>query len=949
MAPPNPDDDTPRSTNEMWAALSNREKNLVGRSLVSTHSFDIENFFPSAVRLIYDSNQSRGTVQPVELDTQETKAPHATPDTTQHDSITAKNTKLQVEPSCTRGTPGTALSRSDDGIAGGTTLSSDLAIFAATTSRTANDPGTPTFGNGEAGSHKSMTTAALFSDTKPHTSVQSSASNVTDTVNVFGPIFASKTLPAPKDVPCSMSKNSGVLNTSAPPKPLAEGDSVKYTFGCNTNPASTSLTHPTKVSQKKSGSLFGSTPISSSSTFGGTAPNSLFGSNPTKEVHPAATTSSLSTGLLGISSSTAQTNPAGPTSTKAFGSGTTSGVLSLSESKDSPFGDGTSSTATGFGSGLSGPANPAASGFFGTTRPSAGGSFFSQDSAAPSTSQDPPESTSQGGFKLIERNNKQVGGGTSSKATGFDGGVSGTVMPAGSGFFGTTSSSASGNLFGQGLPAASISHASPESASQGGFSFSQPHSGEEGADRSTNPVQPGSLFGNSSSNVASSNHHTSLGSSNVVPTTRFRAHNNPFATNSQPSDSGPNVSVFGPQKRKKNDVEGCEETAKKVRTTVSPLPHNGGSIFGNVPMFSDGFGVGWITSEAKQDRMSAQVSAPVGQASTEALSSTDTTCQQFTGPSSSSTHDSIPMKSPIATTSQTQANTTPVLWFSEEAAGRIKPFSDNDPFIPTSSAKTLAGNVQASTEENCTSTEAVSPTSLRFGGVTTETKGAIATTTEDPFRNIRPTILFDTVEPTVGLPADPKDIPPDSTQDHFVPYRERETNGEWNAFQSNHFMGGFKKFSVEEARLADYNRGQRFGSFPNLLEMVPYEAPKEEPDQKPLFDQSTMQLPPTFSSGSARVSAEPTEQSAAPVGPNPFAAPPVPAGPSITDSGSHPSVGSQSSQQPPAPASNPVWRRCIDCGLLFNTQNNSSDTRNCVRHSCKFLIDTRMMVLVASP
>lgn len=809
MAPPNPDDGPPVSINEMWAVLTNREKNLVGRSLISTRNFDIENFFPSAVRLVYDSNQSRDTVQPVELDTQEKKGPNTTPDTTQHENITAKNAKLQAEPSRTGGTSGTALPRSEDRVVEDTKLPSDLALLAAT-SKTADAPDALKCGSGEAGSHKPMTTAALVSDLKPHTSFQSSASNGVDTSNVLGSNLVSKTSPAPKPAPLGVSNDSGVFGSRAPPKPLPEKDNVKSIFSFSTNLASTSpAPPPTEVIKKDPGFSFGNTPVSCSNASEATATNGLFGSNPTKVVPPATSTSSLSTGLFGASSPTAQTNPAGssaPTSIEAFGSVATSGGLGFNESNKNPFRGGTSSRATGFGSGVSGQAKPAVSGLFGTTRPSSGGSLFSQDSAASSTSQALPESSSQGGISFGESNKSPFGGGTSSKSTG----LSGPAKPAGSGFFGATSTSASGSLFAQGSAACSNSHAPTESASQSFFSFSKPLPGEEGADRSTKSVQAGGLFGNSSSNVASSSHDTSLGTSNTVPTTLFPAHDNASNTNSGCSDGGPNVSVFGGQKRKNDDVEGYEETAKKIRTTGSPLPHNGGSMFGG------GFGFGWNTSQAKPGGMSSQVSAPTGQASTEALSSTDTTCQQITGPSSSSAHDSIPLKSPIATTSQTQANTAFASPFLKEAAGKIEPFSGNDPFIRPSSAKTVAGNVQAGTEEDSTSTE---------------TKGDIATTTENPFLNIRPTVLFDTVKPTVGLPADPKDIPPDSTQDHFVPYRERETNGEFIDFQSNHFMGELKKFSVEEARLADYNRGQRFGSFPNLLEVVPYEAPKEEPPQ----------------------------------------------------------------------------------------------------------------------
>lgn len=829
MAPPNLDDGPPMSINEMWTILTNREKNLVGRSLSSTRNFDIENFFPSAVRLVYDSNQSRDTVQAVELDTQDTRAPHATPDTTQHENITARETKLQVEPSGTEDTSGTALPRSDDVVDGDTKVPFKLALVAATASRTADDLDTPTCANGEAGSHKPMTAAALASGMKPHKSVQSSPSNGTDTANVFGSIFGSKTPSAHENVPCSISKNSGISSTTAPPKPLAEGDTVRCTFGCNNDPASTSPTDPTEVSQTKSGSLFGGTPISSSNTSEGTVPTGLFGSNPLKVVRPATTTSSLSTGLFGASPPTAQTNPAGssaPTSIEAFGSGTSMGGFSFSESNKSPFGGGTSSTATGLCSGLSGPVKPAANGLFGTTRPSAGGSPFSWDSAAPCTSplHRSPLLKAVTALLRVTRDKLEVARPQRRRDLAAEFPVQRSLQEVAS--LVQHSQVLVAASFGQGSAASSNSHPPTESASQGGFSFSKPFSGEEAADQSTESVQAGSFFGDSSSNVASGSHNTSLGSSTPVATTPFPAHDNAFNTNSGCSDGGPNVRVFGAQKRKNDEAEGYKEAAKKIRTTGSPLPRNGGSMFGG------GFGFGWNTSEAKQSEMDAQVSTPTEKASTGALSSAEKTCQQTAGASSSSTHDSIPLKSSITTNSQTQVITTHDSLFSKGAVGKIEPLSNKNPSIRASSAKVVAGSLQTNNEENPQPTDQISSTGFGFGSVTTETKGTTATTTEDPFRNIRPTVLFDTVKPTVGLPVDPKDIPPDSTRDHFEPYRERETNGECIDFQSNHFIGELNKFSVEEARLADYNRGQRFGSFPNLLEMVPYEAPRGEPNRE---------------------------------------------------------------------------------------------------------------------
>ncbi|KAJ4420876.1 hypothetical protein N0V82_004055 [Gnomoniopsis sp. IMI 355080] len=82
MASRKVDEDPPMSTNQLWAALNEREKTLVGQSLASFRSFDIENFFPPAVRLIYDSDPSRGRPKTAELHTEEPRTSEATVDIT---------------------------------------------------------------------------------------------------------------------------------------------------------------------------------------------------------------------------------------------------------------------------------------------------------------------------------------------------------------------------------------------------------------------------------------------------------------------------------------------------------------------------------------------------------------------------------------------------------------------------------------------------------------------------------------------------------------------------------------------------------------------------------------------------------------------------------------------------------------------------------------------------
>lgn len=60
-------------------------------------------------------------------------------------------------------------------------------------------------------------------------------------------------------------------------------------------------------------------------------------------------------------------------------------------------------------------------------------------------------------------------------------------------------------------------------------------------------------------------------------------------------------------------------------------------------------------------------------------------------------------------------------------------------------------------------------------------------------------------------------IPPDSTRDFFQPHWEKSNPQgpcTWDCFHNIGFSQKFRKFSNEELRLADYARGQRFGSFP---------------------------------------------------------------------------------------------------------------------------------------
>lgn len=680
MATSNPDDDSPKSTNEMWATLSDREKNLVGRSLISFRSFDIENFFPSAVRLIYDSNPFRNTSQPVKWNTEMTEAPQAMTDPAQHDTHTSEVERVDVE-------------RPD----------------ASSTYKT-------TLPSGEVGLQFNSTTRTAF--------LKYAADGVK-----FG--------------------------TRGTPNPAPEGNSIKYSFGINTEPAPVAPTN-TNEGIKRTPALFSQIlpVIPPQNAFEGLARKGLFG------------TSSRNTDRPGTSLPNSENNTggsAGTTTNNAFGPCSTSGAFGSGGSSQGEIGANRSSAVTANGSGIFGPAKPVRSGLFGTTAPSAGGS-----------------------------------------------------------------------LFGQGSAAFSDSTTSTESASHSRFGSSNPRPGEEGADRSKKPVKAGSLLGKTSSNVASTSHDTSLGSSNAVPTTLFPAHDNTCNTKSGGSDEGPKLSVFGTQKRKDKDVEGCKETAKKMRTTDAPLslPHNGN------PVFSGGFGLDWNTGEAKQGGMNTQVSAPSGEASTKALSSIDSTCHQITGPSPEGTHDSVPSKPPSAMTSQTKANTGTTSLFSKAAAGRIEPFSNNDPFIRPSGSEVAGGKLAIVSDENSKSAEQVSSTDFRFGSVTTETAEKIAKTTEDPFHNIQPTFLFDTVEPAIGVPADPKDMPPDSTQDHFVPYREMEISGMQNCFQNIASADKFRNFSPEEIRLADYNRGQRYGSFPNLLK-EPEQAPRSQPAKRTLSGKST--------------------------------------------------------------------------------------------------------------
>lgn len=752
MATRKPDDGAPMSTNQLWAALTVREKNLVGKSLTSCRSFDIENFFPSAVRLVYDSNPFRETVEPAEVDTQEAEAPHVTPDTTQHQITTAKNDKGQVQPSRSEEPFLTAFPRSEDGVDKKATISSGRPLAQSTISRTADDPD-PSIGNsGKAGGHDSMTAAAPVSDINPFTFVQRSVSNGTNTANIFALNSGSMNTPVPKSGFFGMNNDSKTFGTRDPPKPLAEGDTVKYTFGSNKLPAATSPFPPTDTIQKKTGSLFGSTPVSTTNTSQGTTTHGLFGSNSTEVVRPAPTSSSLKTGLFGTSSPAAPVHTAGflaSTSDKASGSGAVSGFGGSSKSQ---FGGSTSSAVDGSDTGMFGQAKPAAKGLFG------------QSSVAPNTNQ-----------------------------------------------------------------------ASPETTLQGGSLFSRPPSSEQGTDQSTKSVRDVGLFGNSASRVAPSNPATPLASSSAGSTTRLFANDNVFKTNSECVDDGPNVSVFGAQKRKNDEHDESDETEKKIRKTEVPPPHNPGPVFGH------GIGIYWKGAGDVSGGTSAEASELIGQAATRPASSSDITSQQIARPSSSSALDLNPPKSTIATTSQAQAHTKSDSPFLKKACATIESFSKNDPFIRPSSPKTVSDKVEADTEESLKPSEQVSSTGFQFGVMTTETKSSIATTSEDPFLNVRPTILFDTLRSTVNVPTNPEDIPPDSTQDHFVPYRERESNGALNEFQCIFHVGDFTKFSAEEVRLADYNREQRYGSFPNLVKDQPEQAAEEQPAAEPVSGKSTSQ------------------------------------------------------------------------------------------------------------
>lgn len=117
MASPSPDADPPMSTNEFWAALTDREKTLVGQSLISFRSFDIENFFPSAVRLIYNSNPFRATFQPAGLNTHETVAPKTMQDSARPDTASAEVGRMDnsIEQSSTSGAPETTTRNARDG------------------------------------------------------------------------------------------------------------------------------------------------------------------------------------------------------------------------------------------------------------------------------------------------------------------------------------------------------------------------------------------------------------------------------------------------------------------------------------------------------------------------------------------------------------------------------------------------------------------------------------------------------------------------------------------------------------------------------------------------------------------------------------------------------------------------------------------------------------------
>lgn len=653
---------------------------------------------------------------------------------------------------------------------------------------------------------------------------------------------SSKSRPLPMFGSRTTAAGTGLFGSTAPSsRPAAEKRDSRLTLNSNLNSTSASAKSAagsgSNLAQNLLGNPFLPLPSSPPQTSAGPRPSGLF--------QPSTASGSPKFGLFGTILAPNQSktgNPPLAANTSNSGFHATSAPCDLGKTSQSLFGGSATANLGGSGSGV-----------FGKAAPVAGGTGV------------PSFIISSGLFKPTLYN---AGSGSFSEGPST-GGTDGKLAKS------TSDSSVT-------VPKASSSAPGTCRAITGAFAGGNP------ASRGT-----GSIFGTCSTG---SDLPTAMTASEL---------NTPSVSNTQFESPAPtsNASVSG--KRKNDEIEDTNNSSKKIRMADTSVFRSSEATNANAIDFAS---IGKASTPGGNDVNATQ--PPSGASYTAASSSDTTTCQPYVSLFSNTAGSSVAVETPkagcsVSTAPQRQGTFTSGSLFSSPCGIKVQPFSADDTFTRPSSGGATAVNSstnikngshlsgQSNGSETTAGPSTVEPREDVTSAEGSNTESATQFAESDVDRKFRESLLlsanyrmFDqTFLRNSGSP-------PDSTRDHFIVYREQEANGAIICFQSNHFWNDFRQFSFEEARLADYDRGQRWGSF------LPLPKP-----------QSPAPVLPVHEIGSSSVN---TTLSGAPSGPHPI-------------------------PQSAAAVVAPRLLRCVDCKKIFDPATNDSSSRQCYRHSSKSL------------
>ncbi|KAJ4387376.1 hypothetical protein N0V93_007967 [Gnomoniopsis smithogilvyi] len=415
-----------------------------------------------------------------------------------------------------------------------------------------------------------------------------------------------------------------------------------------------------------------------------------------------------------------------------------------------------------------------------------------------------------------------------------------------SGIFGTPSFNDRGSLFGQGLLASGTDKRLAHPAFQGNETLLTASSGVAGADPAETSTSAGGLFGPSASNGGGSIFNKCLASTDQGSANNALGLSRSSNVNTRHHSQGLTTDEVIGAKRKVDEAEDAGSSSKKICVPNTLLQNS---------------------------------------------------IEVISGPSAGMS---------ASKTTQKQGNATLGSSGSGACHTTIKPFSDQDPF--TSPASVIAAaetnpydieNISASPQQSDGDDTSAGPSSLEPREHLALAKDNDTGSTFNFMRavvekNLKESLIVSAnqrmVDPTFARELG---SPPDSTQDHFIGYKEEVFSGAVDWFQSNHFLKKFENFSTEEVRSADYDRGQRWGSFPGI---------------------ETTQDTTSGLDGGGLCGAQATQPSVAPT---------------------QTTVQLSSSRNTLQPAPQVRMLRCIDCRKVYNPAANSSTNRNCLRHPCK--------------